>query len=282
MTPYVAAAGTIAVTSALGVAGAQKLIRPTGASPTLAAPAALALGGIEMALGLGVALGSVMAQWGCAALLAAFTGWLSLEIARGRGGAPCPCFGGRSQIGWTALGRTASLLGLALAVALSPAPRLSTSGWLGVVAFLLAAALAITGMVALTLAREVARLRVQRGALEIAGEGPPIGSPSPLIERFGALEGPVSVAVFVSPGCRVCHELGGAVAALAGELAVEVFDEQRDQLAWEVSAVPGSPFAIAMDRDGVVLAKGTFNTPEQLRSVPATALYRLGAGAARV
>ena len=49
-----------------------------------------------------------------------------------------------------------------------------------------------------------------------------------------------------------------------------------------VSAVPGSPFAVAMDRDGVVLAKGTFNTAEQLRSVPATALYRLGTGAAHV
>jgi hypothetical protein len=282
MIPYLAAAGTIAVTSALVVAGAQKLIRPAGASPALPAPVAVALGAVELLLGLGMTLGSLQAQWGCAALFAAFTGWLSLEIARGRGGSPCACFGGRSQIGWMALGRTAALLGLALAVALSPAPVLSTSAWLAVVAFVLATALAITGLVALTLAREVARLRVQRGALEIAGEGPPIGSPSPLIERFGALEGPVSVAVFVSPGCRVCHELGGAVAALAGELAVEVFDEQRDALAWEVSAVPGSPFAIAMDRDGVVLAKGTFNTPEQLRSVPATALYRLGAGTAHV
>jgi hypothetical protein len=84
------------------------------------------------------------------------------------------------------------------------------------------------------------------------------------------------VAVFLSPGCHICAELEPAVTALAHDLPVEVFDEERDALAWRVSRVPGSPYAVALDSAGVVLAKGTFNTPAQLRSIPATALYRLG------
>jgi Methylamine utilisation protein MauE len=282
MTSYMTAAATIAVTGALTVAGAHKLARPAGTSAMLGKPAALTLGVLELVLGFGVAFGLAMAQWAGAGLLAVFTAWLSLALARGRQGAPCPCFGGRSRIGWASLGRTASLFGLALLIAVSPAPALSTAGWLAVVVFVLGVGLVATGLVAVALAREVARLRAARGALEIDGEGPAIGAPSPLIERFEAPAGPISVAVFVSPGCRMCQELGPAVEALASELTVVIFDEQRDPLAWEVSDVPGSPFAVAMDRAGIVLAKGTFNTAEQLRSVPATALYRLGSGAAHV
>jgi hypothetical protein len=38
--------------------------------------------------------------------------------------------------------------------------------------------------------------------------------------------------------------------------------------------VPGAPFAVALDRDGTVLAKGTFNSLGQLESVMATAERR--------
>ena len=41
--------------------------------------------------------------------------------------------------------------------------------------------------------------------------------------------------------------------------------------------MPGSPFAVALDADGTVLAKGTFNTGAQLESVLATAERRRGA-----
>ena len=45
---------------------------------------------------------------------------------------------------------------------------------------------------------------------------------------------------------------------------------------WSSSAagIPGSPFAVALDEHGTVLAKGTFNTPGQLESVLATAERR--------
>ena len=50
-----------------------------------------------------------------------------------------------------------------------------------------------------------------------------------------------------------------------------MFDEVADRDVWSELAIPGSPFAIALDGDGTVLAKGTFNNLAQLESVLATA-----------
>ena len=43
------------------------------------------------------------------------------------------------------------------------------------------------------------------------------------------------------------------------------FDEVRDADAWAAAGIPGSPFAVALDEHGTVLAKGTFNTPAPAR-----------------
>jgi hypothetical protein len=57
-------------------------------------------------------------------------------------------------------------------------------------------------------------------------------------------------------------------------VALRVFDEHGDERAWRTLGIPGSPFAVALDLDGTVLAKGTFNTLGQLESVLATAEQR--------
>jgi hypothetical protein len=54
------------------------------------------------------------------------------------------------------------------------------------------------------------------------------------------------------------------------------FDEVRDADIWTAADVPGSPFAVALDTDGTVLAKGTFNTGAQLESVLGSAERRRG------
>ena len=66
----------------------------------------------------------------------------------------------------------------------------------------------------------------------------------------------------------MCRALAPAVAALGSDprVALREFDEVRDAEAWAVADVPGSPFAVALDPDGTVLAKGTFNTRAQLES----------------
>jgi hypothetical protein len=102
-----------------------------------------------------------------------------------------------------------------------------------------------------------------------------------VIERFEGLgRDSLALAVFTSEGCRVCRGLQPAIASLAGDpsIAVRVFDEVADRAVWAQLRVPGSPFAVAFDPHGFVLAKGTFNNLAQLESVLATAeRRRLGA-----
>ena len=120
-------------------------------------------------------------------------------------------------------------------------------------------------------------LRLRMGpaaALEIADEGPEIGRRIGLIDRFPGLPaGGIGLAVFTSEGCRVCRGLAPAISSLRGDpnLAVEVFDEAIDADVWGELAIPGSPYTMAVDENGIVLAKGTFNNLAQLESVLATA-----------
>jgi hypothetical protein len=57
-------------------------------------------------------------------------------------------------------------------------------------------------------------------------------------------------------------------------VSVAIFDEAADARVWGDGAIPGSPYAVALDLDGVALAKGTFNGLAQLESVVATARAR--------
>lgn len=234
----------------------------------------------ELGLAAGVAAGSDTAAWLAAGLTAMFAATLVSAILRGRAGAPCACFGSRSRVGWGAVGRNAVLAAGFVAAALVPQRGLATDEWLGLglgLALLACLALAVA---VLALAREVGMLRLRLGpdsALEVPEEGPPLGVRSPLAERFDP--GPraeLMLAVFGSGACRVCRALEPAVAALAAEplVAVESFDEVADADAWREADVPGSPFAVALGRDGTVLAKGTFNNLAQLESVLAAAERR--------
>jgi hypothetical protein len=138
--------------------------------------------------------------------------------------------------------------------------------------------------VVLALAREVGMLRLSvspRGALEVSHEGPEVGARSALETSFGAelAHGRIGLAVFTSEGCGMCRALAPTVAAFGAHpsVALRTFDEVDDADAWAAADVPGSPFAVALDADGTVLAKGTFNTGAQLESVLAAAERRRGA-----
>jgi hypothetical protein len=133
----------------------------------------------------------------------------------------------------------------------------------------------------LALAREVGMLRLAVGpqsALEVPEEGPPLGAASGL----GAYRDPradvsvLGLAVFTSEGCRLCHALEPAIASLARDPHVDLvtLDEVRDAEHWQRLDVPGSPYAIALDHEARVLAKGTFNSLPQLESVLAAAERR--------
>ena len=138
-------------------------------------------------------------------------------------------------------------------------------------------------MVVLALAREVGMLRLSvapRGALEVAHEGPEVGARSALEGAFGqALRAAGSASPCSRPraaGCAACSQPAIEGFGAHPSVVLRTFDEVRDADAWAAADVPGSPFAVALDADGTVLAKGTFNTGAQLESVLATAERRRG------
>jgi hypothetical protein len=235
----------------------------------------------EAGLAVAVAAGVPGAAAGAAALLALFALALVAAIARGRAGAPCGCFGGRSRIGWAGAARTALLAAAFAALPFLPDARPSTEAWLAfglVVALFAVAGLAVA---VLALARELGELRLAvrpQAALSLEHEGPPLGSRVELIERFER-PAPISLAVFTSPGCALCRALEPSLRLVASdpEVELELFDEEADAEVWHSLSVPGSPYAVVLSPEGEVLAKGTFNTLFQLESLIAEATRPLRA-----
>jgi hypothetical protein len=237
----------------------------------------------ELLLAVAVGAGVDAAAYAAAALMALFAGAQGVALARGRGGAPCACFGARGHVSGASIARAVVLAAAFAAAPALPRSEPTTEEWLA-----LGLAGALLGLVALAvvvlaLAREVGMLRLSldpRGALEVAHEGPEVGARSPLADRFGdeLTPGRIGLAVFSSEGCQMCRALAPAVAAFGRDPRVVLrdFDEVRHADAWAVADVPGSPFAVALDADGTVLAKGTFNTGAQLESVLAAAERRRG------
>jgi hypothetical protein len=236
----------------------------------------------ELALAGALAAGLGWAAAAVTGLFLAFVLATSLALLAGRGGRPCACFGGSTRLGITSPARAG---GLALLAAITATGRLPSgpSGydrWLTLGLSLGLVAIAALAVAVLALAREVGVLRLSasgRGALEIAEEGPSVGSAQ---AWAAAVElGPraiLRVAVFTSEGCPLCAEVAPAVAHVAADplLAVRSFDEHADSAVWAQARVPGSPYAVALSVDGIALAKGTFNGLDQLESVLATARFR--------
>jgi hypothetical protein len=125
----------------------------------------------------------------------------------------------------------------------------------------------------LALAREVGVLRLRiatEPALDITDEGPALGS---RVTLSPARSTALTLAVFSSEACRLCQTLKPVVAAFRRDPFVTLaeFDEVRDAEVWRELGIPGSPYAVALDSEGHVRAKGTFNNYGQLESILATA-----------
>jgi methylamine dehydrogenase accessory protein MauD len=159
----------------------------------------------------------------------------------------------------------------------------------------------------LSLARQVGTLHLRlgpRGALELDDEGPPLGEAVPPAEASDRNGNQVTVGgpgapqflLFVSPGCPVCREVVPSlpVVARVGSLdSYVISDSEEPKAAHEYASagrgspvilapdiahtyrVPGTPYAVILDRLGVVRAKGTVNNLEQMEGLLDTALARL-------
>lgn len=290
MIPRLALLVRVALAAVLGIAAGAKFrslgetadaLETFGVPHRLRRPAVVAVAALEAALAVGVAIGSDAAAYGAAGLLSCFAAALGFALARGRGGAPCGCFGARSRVSGAAVARNLVLAGAFAAVPSLPTGVPSARAWLVIALVAAFACIAGLAVAVLALAREVGLLRLRLGpesALELADEGPPVGTRIALPERLaGSSQARLAVAIFSSDGCRLCQSLRPVIAAFQRDplVAVEVFDEVRDAELWRELDIPGSPFAVAFDPGGAVRAKGTFNSYGQLESILATAERRL-------
>ncbi len=164
-------------------------------------------------------------------------------------------------------------------------------------------------VVVVALARQIGTLHLRvspQGALELDDEGPPLGEMLEAHEAVDVTGRPAMLAapghdqlwLFVSPGCKVCEEVLPAVSVLASSQKLTPFiltDAERsetlrayDPKKWGAPVIsdldvvrkyriPGTPYVIIVDRNGVVRAKGTANTLEQMEGLVDTARSRMSA-----
>jgi hypothetical protein len=216
------------------------------------------------------------------ALGAVFVVALAQARLRGVARLRCGCFGASEGRTSLLLLRAGGFTALAALAAFTEGSDVSVSrDTLVLVAVgVLAVAVAVLALLVLALYRQVGVLTLRLGPrvpLELAEEGPEVGAPAPALEGL-QLRGAELVAFF-SPGCRLCRQLAPGVAALAREgLAVRVVEEADDELAFERWNIPGTPF-VAHVVDGVVAAKGTVNTLEELEQLLVTGGARVNAAA---
>ncbi|HSK15517.1 MAG TPA: MauE/DoxX family redox-associated membrane protein [Gaiellaceae bacterium] len=255
-----------------------------GLPARLARPAAWGVVVAEAAVGLFLLAGLALpaSAYAAVALGALFVAALAQARLRGAERLRCGCFGASEGRTTLLLLRAAAFTALALVAAFGTGAEVAASRDTVVAVALAALAVAVVVLALLVLAlyRQVGVLTLRLGPrvpLELAEEGPELGVPAPALESLRG-RGP-ELVVFFSAGCRLCRQLAPGVSALARQgLAVHVVEDAHDELAFERWNVPGTPF-VAHVIDGVVVAKGTVNTLEELESLLVTGSARAHAAA---
>jgi hypothetical protein len=165
------------------------------------------------------------------------------------------------------------------------------SGWWAAAFVVQWVLLAVLTVVVVALARQIGVLHLRLGpigALEADDEGPALDSSPPVVEARGndgttmlvGGPGPERLLAFVSPTCPICdHVLPSLPAAAAASgLVTQVVSDPRLE---ETYDVPGVPFVVILDERGLVRAKGTVNSLEQVEGLIDTARWRNAAAAER-
>ncbi len=114
--------------------------------------------------------------------------------------------------------------------------------------------------------------------MEIASEGPALGEAQPWAQAIEVgprtLLRPRDLQLGGLPDVPAGWRRPSATSPAIRCSPCRVFDEIADAGVWAAAAVPGSPYAVALEPRGVALAKGTFNSLVQLESIVATARAR--------
>ena len=257
-------------------------LEPYGIPSSLQAPAYYLLAALEAAVAVALLFGASFAPLAAVALGVVFVAALSYARAKGIRRLDCGCFGSKERSVEALLLRGVGFTALAGLGALSLEVSAPSRDALVVIALAtLAAAVVVLGALVLALYRQVGVLTLRVGpgvALELAEEGPVLGEAAPELEELAGTG--AELAVFFSPGCRLCRQLAPGVRALARDgLPVHVVYENEEPEAFERWAIPGTPFAVHVV-DGIVVAKGTVNTMEQLEQLLAVGAERVEFAAA--
>ena len=216
------------------------------------------------------------------ALGVVFVAALAFAWLRGVERLRCGCFGASEGRTTHLLLRAGGFTALALLAAFGGRIDLSVSADTLMVGALVVLSLAVIGLTLLVLAlyRQVGVLTLRLGPrvpFELAEEGPEVGKAAPALEGLRGRR--PEVVFFFSSTCRLCRQLSPGVAALARQgLAVRVVEEEQEADAFTRWNVPGTPFVVHLV-DGVVAAKGTVNTLEELELLLDTGRARIHAAA---
>ena len=249
-----------------------------------ARPAAWAVVAAEATVGvlLLVGVGMPATAYAAVALGVGFLSALGLARLRGVERLRCGCFGASEGRTTHLLLRAAGFTALALVAAFGGSLDLSVSAdsVVAVMLVLLSGAVVLLSLLVLALYRQVGVLTLRIGPrvpFELAEEGPQLGQAAPALD---GLRGRGSeVVFFFSSTCRICRQLSAGVAALARRgLKVRVVEEDVEEDAFARWNVPGTPFVVHLV-DGVVAAKGTVNTLEELETLLDTGRARVHAAA---
>ena len=243
-----------------------------GLAARYAHPAAWAVMAVEAVVGLLLILGVGLpfSAYAAVVLGVGFVAALAWARLRGVERLRCGCFGASEGRTTHLLLRAGGFTVLALFAALAESVDVSFSSGTLVAVVLVLLSLAVVGLTLLVFAlyRQVGVLTLRIGPrvpFELAEEGPELGLPAPALDGLRGRRS--EVVFFFSSTCRICRQLSAGVAALARQgLAVRVVEEELEGDAFARWNVPGTPFVVHLV-DGVVAAKGTVNTLEELESL---------------
>ncbi len=281
--------------------GSREAIADFGVPNALAAPVALVLPFVELAIAL-LLVPDATARWGAAAalgMLALFIAGMATSLARGRR-PDCHCFGQLSSapVGRSTLLRNGALAGVAALVlryggerspdvaSISAIVGSNAAGWVALVVAFVALALAATeAWFLLNLLTQQGRLLLRVEALEVAtglGQvaGLPIGQVAPDFalrsltgeqRELAALRssGRPALLFFTNPHCGPCDDLLPEVARWQRELAdkIDVVVISRDSP--EANTVKAEKHGL---RDVLLQRKREVSEAYQVESTPAAVL----------
>jgi uncharacterized membrane protein YphA (DoxX/SURF4 family) len=255
-----------------------------GVPAQYAHPTAWAVMATEAVVGILVLFGIAMPVTAYAAVALGFVFLAALGWARVNGveRLRCGCFGASEGRTTHLLLRAGGFTVLALVAAFGGGIDVSASSDTVVAVVLVLLSLAVVALTLLVFAlyRQVGVLTLRIGPrvpFELAEEGPELGQSAPALDGLRGRRS--EVVFFFSSTCRICRQLSAGVAALARQgLSVRVVEEEQEEDAFARWNVPGTPFVVHLI-DGVVAAKGTVNTLEELELLLDTGRARIHAAA---